>query len=67
VALQAQPALIRSTTLFYWWPKRLHKRHVPKRNEYDSYKRRRSGYPSAVQRSSRSVNCGGASSRASKP
>jgi transposase len=31
VALQAQPALIRSTTLFHLWPQRLHKRHVPKR------------------------------------
>jgi transposase len=31
VALQTQPALIRSTTLFHWWPQRLHKRHVPKR------------------------------------
>jgi transposase len=29
VALQAQPTLIRSTTLFHWWPQRLHKRHVP--------------------------------------
>jgi transposase len=29
VTLQAPPALIRSTTLFPWWPKRLHKRHVP--------------------------------------
>jgi transposase len=31
VALQAQPALIRSTTLFHWWPQRLHKQHAPKR------------------------------------
>ena len=31
LALQAQPALIRSTTLFHWWPQRLHKRHMPKR------------------------------------
>jgi hypothetical protein len=31
VALQTQPALIRSTTLFHWWPKRLHKRHVSRR------------------------------------
>jgi transposase len=31
VALQAQPALIRSTTLFHWWPQRLRKRRVPKR------------------------------------
>ena len=31
VALKAQPALTRSTILFHWWPKRLHKRHVPKR------------------------------------
>ncbi|MFI5274457.1 MAG: hypothetical protein ACHQ4H_15610 [Ktedonobacterales bacterium] len=30
-ALQAQPDFIRSTTLFHWWPQRLHKRHVPKR------------------------------------
>jgi transposase len=32
VALQAQPALVRSTTLFHWWPQRLHKRHAPRRN-----------------------------------
>ncbi len=31
VAPQAQPALIRATTLFHWWPQRLHKRHVPQR------------------------------------
>ena len=31
VALQAQPALVRSTTLFHWWPQRLHKRQAPKR------------------------------------
>ena len=31
VALQAQPDLIRFTTLFRWWPQRLHKRHVSKR------------------------------------
>jgi transposase len=31
VALQAQPALIRSTTLFQWWPQRLHQRRLPKR------------------------------------
>jgi transposase len=31
VALQAQPALVRSTTLFHWWPQRLHKRHAPRR------------------------------------
>jgi transposase len=31
VALQAQPTLIRSTTLFHWWPQRLYKRHVPLR------------------------------------
>jgi transposase len=31
VALQAQPALVRSTTLFHWWPQRLHKRHTPRR------------------------------------
>jgi transposase len=35
VALQAQPALIRSTTRFLWWPQRLHKRHASKRNERD--------------------------------
>jgi transposase len=33
VALQAQPALIRSTTFFHWWPQRLHRRHIPKQNE----------------------------------
>lgn len=27
--LQAQPALIRSTTLFHWWPQRLSKRRRP--------------------------------------
>jgi hypothetical protein len=26
VALQAQPELVRSTTLFHWWAQRLHKR-----------------------------------------
>jgi transposase len=26
VALQAQPTLIRSTTLFHWWPKHIHTR-----------------------------------------
>jgi hypothetical protein len=31
VTLQAQPARVRSTTLFHWWPQRLHKRHVPRR------------------------------------
>jgi transposase len=31
VALQVQPTLIRSATLFHWWPQRLHIRHVPKR------------------------------------
>jgi transposase len=30
VALQAQPALVRSTTLFHWWPQRLHKRRFLK-------------------------------------
>jgi hypothetical protein len=25
VALQSQPALVRSTTLFHWWPQRLRK------------------------------------------
>ena len=34
VALQAQPALIRLTTLFHWWPQRLHKRRRAKRKEY---------------------------------
>jgi transposase len=29
VALQAQPALIRSTTLFHWWPKQIHTRRGP--------------------------------------
>jgi transposase len=31
VALQAQPALIRSTTLFQWWPQRLRKRQESRR------------------------------------
>jgi DDE superfamily endonuclease len=29
VALQAHPDLVRSATLFHWWPHRLHKRHGP--------------------------------------
>lgn len=32
VALQRQPERIRSTTLFRWWPKRIHKRRGPRRN-----------------------------------
>ena len=32
LALQARPALIRSTTLFHWWPRRIKKRQGPKRN-----------------------------------
>lgn len=31
-ALQRQPERIRSTTLFHWWPKQLHKRRGPRRN-----------------------------------
>lgn len=31
VALQAHPDLSRSTTLFHWWPKRIHKRRGPRR------------------------------------
>jgi transposase len=31
VALQAQPALVRSTTLFPWWPRRITKRQGPRR------------------------------------
>jgi transposase len=31
VALQAHPDLIRSTTLFHWWPQRISKRHGPRR------------------------------------
>ncbi len=31
VALQACPDLIRSTTLFHWWPKRIKKRQGPRR------------------------------------
>jgi hypothetical protein len=27
LALQAQPDLIRCTTVFHWWPQRLRKRH----------------------------------------
>jgi transposase len=29
-ALQAQPARIRSTTAFHWWPKQIHKRRGPR-------------------------------------
>jgi transposase len=32
VALQAQPDLIRSATLFPWWPQRIRKRQGPRRN-----------------------------------
>ncbi len=31
-ALQQRPDLIRSTTCFHWWPKRIHKRRGPRRN-----------------------------------
>jgi transposase len=31
-ALQQQPKRIRSTTLFHWWPKQIHKRRGPRRN-----------------------------------
>jgi transposase len=31
-ALQRRPDLIRSTTLFHWWPKRIQKRHAPRRD-----------------------------------
>jgi hypothetical protein len=31
VALQACPDLIRSTTLFHWWPQRIRKRQGPRR------------------------------------
>jgi transposase len=31
-ALQRQPERIRSTTLFHWWPKQLHKHRGPRRN-----------------------------------
>jgi transposase len=31
VALQTRPDLIRSTTLFHWWPQRLKKRQGPRR------------------------------------
>jgi hypothetical protein len=30
-ALQQQPALIRSTTRFHWWPQQIHKRRGPRR------------------------------------
>lgn len=33
VVLQQRPELIRSTTLFRWWPKRIHKRRGPQRRE----------------------------------
>lgn len=36
VALQARPDLIRSTTLFHWWPQRVKKRQGPRRNEQGS-------------------------------
>jgi hypothetical protein len=32
VALQARRDLVRSTTLFHWWPKHIRKRHGPRRN-----------------------------------
>lgn len=32
VALQSRPDLIRSTTLFHWWPQRMKKRQGPRRN-----------------------------------
>jgi transposase len=32
VALQARPDLVRSTTLFHWWPQRLKKRQGPRQN-----------------------------------
>jgi transposase len=32
VTLQARPDLVRSTTLFHWWPQRISKRQGPKRN-----------------------------------
>jgi transposase len=32
VALQARCDLVRSTTLFHWWPQRLRKRQGPRRN-----------------------------------
>jgi hypothetical protein len=31
-ALQRCPELVRSTTRFYWWPKRIAKRRGPRRN-----------------------------------
>jgi len=31
-ALQRQPDRIRSTTLFHWWPKQIHKHRGPRRN-----------------------------------
>lgn len=31
-ALQAQPAVIRSTTRFLWWPRQIHGRRGPRRN-----------------------------------
>ena len=34
VTLQAQPHLIRSTTLFPWWPQRLRKRQQLRRKWY---------------------------------
>ncbi len=40
VALQARPDLIRSTTLFHWWPKRIKQRQGPRRKEYAWWERR---------------------------
>jgi hypothetical protein len=33
-ALQQQPALIRSTTRFHWWPRQIHKRRGPPRRAH---------------------------------
>jgi hypothetical protein len=31
--LQQQPAMIRSTTCFHWWPRQIHKRRGPRRHD----------------------------------
>jgi transposase len=37
MALQASCDLVRSTTLFHWWPKRIKKRQGPRRNTYHHF------------------------------
>ncbi len=35
-ALQARRDVIRSTTCFHWWPRQIHTRLGPRRNEYET-------------------------------